>query len=202
MVGAVGLAIALAGFLVNYGAIRGEGTDRKKAMEDAWAREWAAQQPLVYPRLPSNRGAGSGPYLKLKNGGRGPALNVVGKLTYRHGAHEPWGEVSTGALAAGDEEVVEIAGPRETPPWPFISGELRYQDLVGGLYVTPFVIETARDGESLTLTFIRRSTSPRSPLRPSPEQRRSVDLRSSTCGGSRAETNGTASTEDRAAGRG
>src|SRR2546423_5119072 len=126
VVAAVSVGIALAGFLVSARSIRTERDDRREGMGDAWAREWAAQRPVVYPRLPAVNPSGGQVYLKLKNGGRGPALNVEGDLTLREdeGEHR-WGGLSVGAIAAGDEEVGPLAGPRLSPPWSRISGELR-----------------------------------------------------------------------------
>ena len=62
VVAGAGLAVAIAGFLVNRRAILSEQTDRKQEIDDAWAREWAAQRPVVYPlALPewAYRSAGS-----------------------------------------------------------------------------------------------------------------------------------------------
>lgn len=142
----VGVAIALAGFFVNRAAIRGEKDDRRQAMSDEWSREWARQWPLLYPRLPSEIGGQR--YLKIKNGGRGPALNVQGELRIRDSDGEKrWGGLSTGAIAAGDEEIVGITGPLIAPPWPRVSGELRYMDLADGTYVTHFDFQNGSDGD-------------------------------------------------------
>jgi Bacteriophage holin family, superfamily II-like len=80
IVGSIGLLVAVAGFIVNWRAIRREQSDRRQEIEDAWAREWASQRPVVYPlalpqwtdRSPASRAR----LLPLKNGGRGPALKV------------------------------------------------------------------------------------------------------------------------------
>src|SRR4051812_5274810 len=63
---------------------------------NGWAREWAAQRPLVYPRVPVETFGGGGPtHLKLMNGGRGPAINVRGELILREDeGDQPWGGVS------------------------------------------------------------------------------------------------------------
>jgi hypothetical protein len=148
------VVIALAGFLVNFLSIRGETKDRREALGDAWAREWAAQRPFVYPLLPKEGAGVRQSYLKLKNGGRGPALNVVCELTFRQDApDQPWGGFSTGALAAGDEEAFAIGGPRLAPPWARLSGVVRYMDLVNGAYVTRFEFRTGDDGGVLELVL-------------------------------------------------
>ncbi len=135
IVAAVGVTIALGGFLTNALAIRGERTDRRQASEDAWAREWASQRPVVYPRVPSR----DAEMLTFKNGGRGPALNVEGELLIRgkDGQSTPWSDLAVGTIAVDDEETAVLA-PATAPPWPRVSGELRYTDLVGGSYVTRF----------------------------------------------------------------
>jgi hypothetical protein len=94
-----GLIVAVVGYLTNRSAIK-----------DAWAREWAAQRPIVYPlalhawvsRQSPYDGAYRANLLPLKNGGRGPALNVRGTLVVskQDGDHER--EIVAGTIAAGD----------------------------------------------------------------------------------------------------
>src|SRR5579859_4130597 len=85
LVGGGGLAVAIVGYRSNRGAIG-----------DAWAREWAAQRPVIYPLLLDEWLSGQGDaypgssnrrLFPLKNGGRGPALNVTGVLTVTSGDH-------------------------------------------------------------------------------------------------------------------
>jgi len=149
VVAAVSVAIALAGFLVNFDAIRTERDDRRQSIGDEWAREWGRQRPLVYPRVPQKIG-GTYPqrHLKLKNGGRGPALDVEGELRERRNKGDfHWGQLSAGAIAAGDKEVVPIAGPPMSPKWSIVSGVIRYSDLVSGTYVTRFDLRGDGDEE-------------------------------------------------------
>src|SRR4051794_1491895 len=87
-----GVVIALAGSFVNGWQIRSERNDRKQQISDEWAKEWAAQRPVVYP-LPTQSWASpldGPPYfgsnaklVPLMNGGRGPALNVHGEIQCR-----------------------------------------------------------------------------------------------------------------------
>lgn len=146
IVAAVGTVIALAGYVKNARAIDDEKRDRRDAIDAGWAREWAAQRPVLYPQRPTLGATGPGGLttLAVKNGGRGPALNVEGELTLRG---ERWGGILVTPIAAGDVETALIAGPRVAPPWPRMSGELRYKDLVGGDYVTRFDFRPNADGE-------------------------------------------------------
>jgi hypothetical protein len=79
-----GLVVAVAGWLSSKSSIEQEQRDRQKAIEDAWAFEWAAQRPLIYPRFPVRSGM-TPQNLLIKNGGRGPAINVVRRRCRRHG---------------------------------------------------------------------------------------------------------------------
>lgn len=142
-----GVGLAALTFVTNRQAIRNEQADRKKAIEDAWAFEWAAQRPVLYPVLSRIMAK---QVLPIKNGGRGPALNVVAELEYHNDKGEADGHwvVSFGPVAAGDVEEAAI-GPRLSPPWRGISGVLRYGDLAGGRYETPFRFSQGRGGLKL-----------------------------------------------------
>jgi hypothetical protein len=141
-----GFVIAVATYLTNRRAIRREEADRKKAIEDAWAFEWAAQRPVLYPVL-SRIAAVS--QLPVKNGGRGPALNVVAELEQHNedGGIIYW-EVSVGNVAAGDVEVAGFgAGGGFVPTWSRISGVLSCTDLAGGEYRQSFRFSKGARGE-------------------------------------------------------
>jgi hypothetical protein len=136
IVAAAGFVVAALSYLANRNAIRREETDRRKANDDAWAREWAAQRPVIYPVL---TGATSAPFLPLKNGGRGPALNVEGELEYRsNGKLEGTWRIIAGTIAAGDVEKGLISPQALAPPWHGVSGLIRYADLAGVRYRTRF----------------------------------------------------------------
>src|SRR5438874_11929561 len=87
------LALSLAGWSLLIGILGGvlgptiallAYFSSRKAISDEWAREWAAQRPVVYPVLDQLASGGtSKPYLPPKNGGRGPALNVVAELKFK-----------------------------------------------------------------------------------------------------------------------
>jgi len=157
-----GLAVAIAGFLVNRRAILSEQTDRKQEIDDAWAREWAAQRPVVYPlALPewAYRSAGSryavagnGRLLPLKNGGRGPALDVRGEVT----ASTPDGteyscEILASPIAADDLLDARIVPHPGIQHWENARGVIRYKDLAGGSYETRFR-RSLGPGSELVLT--------------------------------------------------
>src|SRR5262249_51887065 len=83
LIGGGGLAVAIMGYRSNH-----------RAVGDAWTGEGAAQRPVVYPVpldewLSGHGGAyqasSNSRLFPLKNGGRGPALNVVGVLTVTSG---------------------------------------------------------------------------------------------------------------------
>jgi hypothetical protein len=101
LIATLGLVISVLSYFSSRGAISREQTDREKAIDDAWSFEWASQRPVVYPVL---SGVVSGSTaLPLKNGGRGPALNVVAELEYRNQDGKPdgaWRRV-VGTIAAG-----------------------------------------------------------------------------------------------------
>jgi hypothetical protein len=130
-------------------------------MGDEWAREWARQRPVVYPlalRAWAYREAG-GPYevigsarvLPLKNGGRGPALNVTGEVS----ATSPDGtqyecQILGGTIAAGDLFDARIVPHPGIQHWGTATGVIRYSDLVGGLYEARFEFSLT-DGNELAL---------------------------------------------------
>jgi len=144
IVAGISVAIALAGFVVNAAAIRGEQSDRKQAIGDAWAREWAAQRPVVYP-LAGDKLVGT--RLPLKNGGKGPALNVAVDLEYDNkGKLESLGRITAGNIAAGDVENA-VSGLGLMPAWHLISGQITCTDLAGGRYTTPFKFAQGPRGE-------------------------------------------------------
>src|SRR5229473_7998313 len=105
-----GLGVATIGYISNARAIHREQIDRKEQIDGEWAREWAAQRPLVYPvALPewvyASAGAryrdGNSRVLPLKNGGRGPALNVHGVIVAtKSGGAGYEREVLAGTIAA------------------------------------------------------------------------------------------------------
>jgi hypothetical protein len=146
LIATLGLVISVLSYFSSRGAISREQTDREKAIDDAWSFEWASQRPVVYPVL---SGVVSGSTaLPLKNGGRGPALNVVAELEYRNQDGKPdgaWRRV-VGTIAAGDV-VTAIIGPSVAPPWAGISGVLRFGDLAGGEYEAPFRFSPGPDGQ-------------------------------------------------------
>jgi hypothetical protein len=130
------VVIAVATFFTNRQAMRREQADRKKAIDDAWAFEWAAQRPVVYPVLSR---VGEFGELPVKNGGRGPALNVVAEIE----CPESDGEISSwraaiGTVAVGDIETKQFYWVDKNPKWDGVSGVLHYSDLAGGEYAHPF----------------------------------------------------------------
>jgi hypothetical protein len=141
IVAAAGIAIALAGYLTN-----------RTALNDAWAREWTAQRPLVVPRVPANPGGSE--MLTFKNVGSGPALKVEGEVVIRAkngGASTPWSDISAGTIAVDDEETA-VFRPRIAPTWALLSGTIHYADLAGGAYITRFNFSASRGGGGLQVT--------------------------------------------------
>jgi hypothetical protein len=132
-----GVVIAVATYFANRQAITREQVDRKKAIDDAWAFEWAAQRPVVYPVLSRIQDVAQ---LPVKNGGRGPALNVVADLEHHDKAGKFTGSWDTviGTVAVGDIEGGWFAHGGPFHSWDGISGVLRYGDLAGGEHITPF----------------------------------------------------------------
>jgi hypothetical protein len=141
--------IGLAGFLVNWRQIRAERADRKEQSEAEWAREWAAQRPLVYP-LPLREwvmATDGPPYfgsnamsIPLKNGGRGPALDVHVAVEARSQPDGAWYQRETlrATIAAGDLFNARISPNPGIQHWIGSKGVVRYRDLAGGWYETPF----------------------------------------------------------------
>jgi hypothetical protein len=147
-----GIVIAVATFANNHMAIRREQADRRKAIEDAWAFEWAAQRPVIYPVLSEISAVAR---LPVKNGGRGPGLNVTAELHQRlpdSGDAMQW-DVSLGKVAVGDIERAGFGVPGVFPYWEHVFGVLRYRDLAGVHYSHPFQFSRNADGE---LTARRR----------------------------------------------
>jgi hypothetical protein len=144
--------IAIGSLIVAFGSLAvalGGYRATKRAISDEWAREWAAQRPVVYPlvlRAWAYR-EGGGPYevsgnarvLPLKNGGRGPALNVNGEVT----AATPDGtryerKLIAGTIAAGDLFDARVVPHPGIENWGTAEGVIRYGDLAGGLYEVRF----------------------------------------------------------------
>jgi hypothetical protein len=173
----IGLAgLVLAAVSLAYGflqgrkhnrAIRQEQADRKDQIEAAWAFEWAAQRPLVYPvLLPvwlSPRWEDESPYtttkgqlLPVKNGGRGPALNVSGTvITISSTGVTQERQMVAGTIAAGDLLDARLTAP-EVDDWSTVRGKLEYHDLVGGHYLTPFTF--SKDPEGVLSVTIDETT--------------------------------------------
>ncbi len=147
LIGAGGLTVAVLGYWTNRNAIRREEVHRKEQIETEWAREWAAQRPVVYPvALPdwayaqegSRYRTGNARVLPLKNGGRGPALNVRGSVIATGSdatAYER--ELEAGTIAAGDLLDARLRQPG-VQHWGSAKGVLRYSDLAGTEYETHF----------------------------------------------------------------
>jgi len=158
LIAIAGLTVAALTYFSNREALRQEQADRKKAIDDAWAFEWAAQRPVLYPVLSQMT---ANPVLPVKNAGRGPALNVVAEIEYHDDAGKLDGHwaFGFGAVAVGDIESAGI-GPSVAPPWHGVSGVLRYSDLAGGEYETPFRFSPgSRGGLQLTVDEQQHKTS-------------------------------------------
>jgi hypothetical protein len=130
------------------------GVQAKKQVDGEWAREWAAQRPEVYPLMTHEWVRGTGLYdrrrrnlLPLKNGGRGPALNVHGEITaVSSDGREYKRKILAGTIAPGDVLDGRTA-PDEVEVWRTVRGVLRYRDLVEGAYETHFEFSEAEGGE-------------------------------------------------------
>lgn len=136
----------------------------KKGLDDDWAREWAAQRPVVYPLATAEWTQGHIPrktLLPLKNGGRGPALNVSGTVTAGIGETRYQRAIIAGTIAAGDlfEARIEEPGVQD---WTTASGVLRYSDLVGGSYESGFTCSLSSGGE-LIVTVDEQMHTPAAP---------------------------------------
>lgn len=136
----------------NSAAIRREQSDREDQIGYFWASEWARQRPVVYPVLTKgwlNTQAGVAPFeefLPLKNGGRGPALNVRGAITEAM----PNGQMqdhrmASGTIAPGDMVEARLPAPG-VRYWSSAAGQLEYTDLAGGSYTVPFVVSNEANG--------------------------------------------------------
>jgi len=145
-IGGGGLAVAIMGYRWN-----------RKAIDDAWTREWAAQRAVVYPVLLDDWLSGKGaPYhrgghirlLPLKNGGRGPALNVGGVLTVTTEGDEHRHELLASTIAAGDLLDARLVPPCEEPAaWSSAHGAITYRDLAGGTWEQSFDFQKGPQGE-------------------------------------------------------
>jgi hypothetical protein len=153
------LAAAVATFLVALVTLwlvivtRGMVSASKKGLEDDWSREWAAQRPVVYPLASAEWARGEIPrktVLPLKNGGRGPALNVTGTITAESGQKQYERAIIGGTIAAGDifEARIEEPGIED---WATARGVLRYSDLATGEYEGGFSYSRG-PGNELVLT--------------------------------------------------
>lgn len=165
-----GVAIGIIGYRSNATAIRREQTDRQEQLDAFWASEWAAQRPVVFPvllpewtsRRPNGRYHSNSHLIPLKNGGRGPALNVRGRVSVSAGggrAHRCG--VVAGPIAPGDLLDAQMA---TVPPnaWTEIRGVLEYQDLVDKCYETVFEFTRGHGGEPLLKVELRDKQVPES----------------------------------------
>jgi len=145
LIGGSGLAVAIMGYLSN-----------RRAIDDAWVREWAAQRPVVYPVLLDDwlagqgtayHGTENGRLFPLKNGGRGPALNVKGVIAVTSGDdHEHMILAST--IAAGDLLNARLAPPAAAPAeWVAAEGSITCSDLAGGMWEQRFGYTRGPSGE-------------------------------------------------------
>lgn len=136
----------------------------KKGLDDDWAREWAAQRPVVYPLASVEWAQGHIPrktVLPLKNGGRGPALNVHGTVAAGPGDARYERGIIAGTIAAGDLFEARIEGPG-IHDWNDARGVLRYSDLVGGSYESGFTCSLA-SGSELMVTVDEQVHTPAAP---------------------------------------
>ena len=132
----------------------------KKQAGDAWAREWAAQRPEVYPLLVREWVHGLERYgpvrlsvLPLKNGGRGPAIDVEGEITAVSADGTQYErKIIAGTIAPGDVLDARVA-PAPVEKWQTVSGVLRYRDLADGLYESRFEFSAAEGGELAVTTL-------------------------------------------------
>jgi hypothetical protein len=146
VIGGGGLAVAILGYRSN-----------RKAIEDSWVREWAAHRPVVYPVLLDEWLSGSGAayqqgghkrLLPLKNGGRGPALNVRGVLTVTADNNDHVHEILASTIAAGDLLNARLVPTCEAPAdWSSARGTITFSDLAGGAWEQPFDFNKGPHGE-------------------------------------------------------
>lgn len=145
--------IGLAGATVWLGA------QARKEVRDAWSREWAAQRPEVYPLSEREWVYGTGRYaqgrarlLPLKNGGRGPALNVRGEITAVSAQGATYErEIIAGTIAPGDLLDARLA-PGGVEDWSSVQGVIRYHDLSGRVYEGRFEFSHAGNSNELAVT--------------------------------------------------
>lgn len=156
IVGGSGLAIAILGYRSN-----------REAIGDAWAREWAAQRPVVYPLVVDRvedwdtlvevtpiTGEGLLHLLPVKNGGRGPALNVRGTLTAPPGDGEEEHQLLGTTIAAGDLLNMRIVPPLSSPldeSAADIHGTITYRDLAGSTWEQHFTFRRNGAGAGMDL---------------------------------------------------
>jgi hypothetical protein len=163
LIGVVGLLGAIMGYRSN-----------RRAIDDAWAREWAAQRPAIYPVLLDDwlsgrggayQGSSNNRLFPLKNGGEGLAINVTGALTVTAGASTRKHQILGSTIAAGDLLNARLVPPAGMPAdWASAHGAVVYRDLAGVTYEQPFTLTREPGGElELTLdepTHTRGSLSP------------------------------------------
>jgi hypothetical protein len=157
-----GLAVAIIGYRLNATAIAREQDDRKEESEAGWAREWAAQRPLVYPIIErawvyasagSRYQGGNARVLALKNGGRGPALNVRGTISAISADGKGYEcEILAGTIASGDLLDARIAPDPGVENWVGAHGAVQYVDLVGNTWETRFEFGEEAPGEIAVTT--------------------------------------------------
>jgi hypothetical protein len=145
VIGGGGLAVAILGYRSN-----------RKTIDDAWTREWAAQRPVVYPVLLDEWLSGSAAYqgggekrlLPLKNGGRGPALNVRGDLTVTAENADHVHQILANTIAAGDLLNARLVPPCVAPTeWSSARGAITFRDLAEGTYEQSFDFTKGPHGE-------------------------------------------------------
>lgn len=116
-----------------------EAADRQEQLAALWASDWAAQRPVVYPFLTANWPDAGHQYLPLKNGGRGPALNMRGILHERRADGTTQGaEINAGTIAAGDTAKPNVPNPPGIREWAHVEGRIQYGDLADGHHETHF----------------------------------------------------------------
>jgi hypothetical protein len=94
--------------------------------------------------------------LAIENGGRGLALNVRGEVHVEapEGTYDR--EILAGSIAAGDLFDARISPYPGVQHWGTARGILRYSDLVGGSYETPFT-GSLGSGNELVITAAEQS---------------------------------------------
>ena len=173
-------ALVAIGTLALAGATGWLGLQSKRGVDDAWAREWAAQRPIVYPHplrdwAYASEGSpyrlGNQKVLPIKNGGRGPALDVRGEVHTR----DPRDNVAysrtiiAGTIAPGDLFDSRIVPQPGIQHWLGAVGVLRYHDLVGNEWQTRFRVVEAPGNEMAFETEIADTASIGEPVLPPAE---------------------------------